>query len=106
MDSITLTFGFPLNVSLGIGDILFFKDISTGNTYKMGAVTDISGLNVTCDIDPVTPRPEAGDFIFFAKDTEINLSGVVGHYATVKMELSGSSKKELFAVNAQVIKSS
>lgn len=106
MDSIVLTFSLPLNVSLHIGDVIFFKDISTSKVYQMGECTNITGLAVTCDILSLTPRPEVGDFIFFAKDAEINISGLVGYYASVKMELSGAAKKELFSVGTEIFQSS
>ena len=108
MDSIDLTFGQALNVSLQIGDVMFYKDISSGDVYQMGAVTAITQATyvVTCEISPSTPRPGAGDFIFFAKDSEVNTSGLVGYYASVKMNLTGSAKKELFAVSTEIFQSS
>lgn len=108
MDSITLTFGTQLNVSLSLGDVALYLDVSTGDTYMMGAITSIDKVarSFTCEIASITPRPEAGDFIFFAKDGEVNISGLVGYYASVNMTLSGNSKKELYAVNAEVFKSS
>lgn len=108
MDEITLTFNNALNVSLTIGDVAFFKDISEDDVYQMGSVTDIDRTinEFTCEIASSTPRPEAGDFIFFAKDSEVNTSGLVGYYASVKMNLTGSAKKELFAVSTEMFQSS
>lgn len=106
MDSITLTFNVTLNVSLQVGDVTFYKDLTDDKVYLIGAVTDITGSVVTCDIGPSTPRPADGDFIFFAKNSEINMSGVVGYFASVKMDLSGAAKKELFAVSAEIFHSS
>ena len=108
MDTVTLTFNFELNISLSVGDVAFYLDVSTGDTYMIGTVTSIdrNTNSIICDISPITPRPEAGDFIFFAKDGEINISGLVGYYASVNMTLSGSSKKELYAVSTEVFKSS
>jgi len=106
MDSIDLTFDKPLNISMQIGDVMFFKDISLNKVYQIGAITAINGLVVSCDIPPATPRPIIGDFIFFAKSNEINISGLVGYYAAVTMSLSGSTKKELFAVNTEISQSS
>lgn len=106
MDEITLTFNKTLNVSLQPGDVLFYKDISEGNIYMIGEVQSISGMDIVSEISPATPRPEAGDFIFFAKDSEINTSGILGYYASVKMRLTGAQKKELFAVSTEVVPSS
>jgi len=106
MDSITLTFDVVLNVSLQVGDVVHYKNTSTGKIYEIGEVTNITGMVVTCNIGASTPRPEANDFIFFAKNSEINFSGVVGYYASVKMTLAGGVKKELYAVSSEVFQSS
>lgn len=106
MDSITLTFNEAVNVSLAIGDIVFYKDLSADRVYQIGAVTATGAMTITCDIAPATPRPEINDFIFFAKDAEVNISGLLGYYASVTMELSGSAKKELFAVSSELFPSS
>lgn len=107
MDEITLNFDInKLNVSLQPGDVMFYKSMTSGNIYMMGACVSFSGTTVTCQIGSGTPRPQDGDFIFFTKNPEINISGVLGHYASVKMVLTGNSKKELYAVNTEVFKSS
>lgn len=108
MDEITLTFSTKLNVSLSLGDVAFFKDISADTVYRMGSVSAIDRANntFTCEISSITPRPEAGDFIFFAKDSEVNTAGLVGYYASVKMKLEGNAKKELFAVSTEIFQSS
>lgn len=106
MDEIVLTFTKAINVSLQVGDILFYKDISEDEIYQIGEVTTIDGMEITADINASTPRPIAGDFIFFAKDNEVNTSGLVGYYASVKMNLTGSAKKELFAVSTEMFQSS
>ena len=106
MDSITLSFGNNINASLVVGDIVFYKSATTDKVYQMGAVTATGSNALICDIDSLTPRPVVGDFIFFAKDAEVNISGCLGYYAAVTMELSGSAKKELFAVSTEMFPSS
>ena len=106
MDSITLAFNGNVNVSLAVGDVVFYKSATTDKVYQIGAVT-ATGVNaLICDIEPGTPRPALGDFIFFVKDAEINLSGLLGYYAEVTMEITGSVKKELFAVSTEMFPSS
>ena len=107
--SLSIEMGADINVSLqaNAGDIIFFKDISTGNTVKIGQCTAISGSLITCAHTVGQPIPEDEvDFIFFAKNSEVNTSGIVGYYAETKMEVTSSSMKELFAVNAQTFISS
>jgi hypothetical protein len=108
MDNITLTFPNPINVSLqagsGLGDIVYYQRGS--NIVRMGECTAVSGNTLSCNIDPSTDRPIAGDFIFFAKDSTINTSGIIGYYAEVKMEITPDSNEELFAVSSEVFISS
>jgi hypothetical protein len=103
MDSITLAFTGPINASLAFGDIVFYKNTTTEKVYQLGAVTSLGATSFDCEISPATPRPAIGDFIFFAKDAEVNISGLLGYYASVTMELSGSAKKELFAVSTELL---
>ena len=108
MDSITLTLGYELNRSLQIGDVVLYKDISSGDIVYVGAITAIDRtlFTITCDIENTTPRPEAGDFIFFSKDNVANTSGIIGHYAEVTMEITPTAEEELFAVSTEIFISS
>lgn len=106
MDSITLNFDNPINVSCGVGDIVYFLKNSNGLKYKIGPVTAITPLAITCDISPSFTRPLTEDFIFFAKDTEVNKSGLVGNILITEFELPAGLDAELFAVSSEVIPSS
>ena len=110
MGSITLGFTNNLNTSLSIGDIAYFKAASDGGVYQIGPITAINSTLttslLTCDIPDSFLRPELSDYIFFVKDSEINTSGLTGYFATVKMTLTGSEKKELYAVSTEVSQSS
>ena len=107
--SLSMEMDVNINVSLqaNAGDIIFFKDISTGKTVKVGQCTAIAGSVITCTHTVGQPIPEENvDFIFFAKNSEVNTSGLIGYYAEVKAEVTSSSAKELFAVNAEIASSS
>jgi hypothetical protein len=107
MGSITLNFANDLNVSLqkNTDDAVFFQDTSN-NIYQIGNCTDITNNSITCNIADNALRPTAGDFIFFAKNREINTSGLLGYYAEVDVEVTSNQFKELFAVNTEVSLSS
>ena len=105
MDTITLNFDININVSFDLGDVVFFQD-NSDKVWQIGVATGKTSTSITCDINPATPRPATGDFIFFAKSSEINKSGLLGYYASVTMELSGTAKKELFAVSTEMFQSS
>lgn len=98
---------FPsINVSLQKGDKVYFRDTSDANATKIiGTCLVISGNTVTVDWTG-EHDPSTLDFVFFVKDTEKNTSGIIGYYASTKMETSSGEKKELFAVNSEIFISS
>tara|TARA_R110002167_G_scaffold44138_1_gene133029 strand:- start:221 stop:4423 length:4203 start_codon:yes stop_codon:yes gene_type:complete len=107
--SLAIDIGATLNVSLqaGAGDVVYFKDISADRVVKIGACTAISGEIITCTHTVGQPTPAINsDFIFFAKNSEVNTSGLMGYYARTKMEITSTTTKELFAVNSEITVSS
>jgi len=102
-----ITFVKDLNVSLQLGDIIYFTDASNSNTLvSLGAVLQISGNTIKAAWNGSSAEPTTSDFILFAKDSEKNTSGIIGYYAETVMKTTSSDKKELFAVNSEVFISS
>jgi hypothetical protein len=50
--------------------------------------------------------PNVGDFIFFAKDKQVNISGLLGYYASVNFVNNSTKKAELFAIGSEISESS
>ncbi|MDG1858823.1 MAG: hypothetical protein P8I94_06965 [Emcibacteraceae bacterium] len=114
MATITLNFNNPINVSVQANsesplypgaDIVYFQN-QNEEVYKIGPCIAVTETSITCYTEDSALRPSASDFIFFAKSPEVNTSGVAGYYAEVDMEITSTSKKELFAVNSNVFISS
>ena len=106
---VTMEMNADINVSLqaGAGDVIFFQTNGTDTVKKIGECTAISGSQVTCAHTAGQPVPVADtDYIFFAKNSEVNTSGIVGYYARTKMQVTSTSMKELFAVNSETFISS
>ena len=112
-----LFFNNEINVSLQqAADDLVFYQKSDGTIYKIGNCTDISessgqyvvSVNNTESIayDDGGTGIEDGDFVFFVKNSQINTSGIIGYYASVKMTQTTGTSKELFAVNSEIFVSS
>lgn len=112
-----LGFNNEINVSLQPAtDDLVFYEKSNGNVYKIGTCASIVvssnqylvNVNNTESIeyDNGGSSIEDGDFVFFVKNSQINTSGIVGYYASVKMTKTGGTNKELFAVNSEIFISS
>jgi len=101
----TITINGEINDSLQAGDAIYslqpaLREI--GNVSAINRVTNEIELAST----PPNPAPVAGNFMLFAKDSQVNTSGLLGYQATVKMTTTSSAKKELFAVNSEVFISS
>ena len=110
----TIRFANDINVSLQAwvdgaeesDDKIYFVDASDSDkVHLIGTCRDISGNTIKVNKD-TTAVPAVGDFIFFAKNTQVNTSGIIGYYASVKMTKTGGTNKELFAVNSEIFISS
>ena len=83
-----------------------------GNTTEIlcdadnGIWTDpVIGGQITVDESNGT-SPGVNDFIMFAKDTRVNLSGLVGYYAEVKISNNSTEKAEMFSIASEISVSS
>jgi hypothetical protein len=105
MANTTLTFNFKLNVSLQVGDIVYYLN-SSEEIKEIGPCVAISDYTITCDATSDVNELTDTSFIFFGKDNEINTSGLLGYYAEVTMKNSRTDYAELFAVNSEIFVSS
>ena len=116
---ITINFtGGINNDSLQIGDMAYFVTPipsggfaqSTVTPTLIGSIEAITGTSINVDetiqvvVPPLLPGPN--DFIMFAKDTSINLSGLVGYYAEVKINNNSTDKAEMFSIASEITVSS
>ncbi len=111
MEEIVLTFILKVNVSLSLGDIVYYNPINGeefGDPVMLGNVTAISDdrLSATVNRSLMVAVPGAGDFIWFSKDSQIETSGIIGYEAMTTMVNSSTRKAELFAVSSEVFESS
>lgn len=114
---ITINFtGGINNDSLQIGDLAYYVTPSTLGGFKqstsdpvlIGPIEAITATSIDVDNGTVamTTLDNAGDFIMFAKDTSINLSGLVGYYAEVKINNNSTDKAEMFSIASEITVSS
>lgn len=125
MPNIVYTFSNPINVSLqskpsgvatgaetGAYDNVYFTRISSGK--QLGSVKLIGSCiliennanKITVDAGANIPLPAIGDYLFFAKNTNINTPGIMGYYAEVEMINDSTEQAELFTVSSEVNESS
>ena len=125
MAIVTYSFDNPINVSLqakptnvatgvqtGAWDNIYFVNIVSGKqsgTVKLiGECIAINNSTKTIDVNAGTniPLPNTGDYLFFAKNTNINTPGIMGYYAEVEMINDSTEQAELFTVSSEVNESS
>lgn len=114
MPAVTVvTFTQPLNVSVQVGDVLYYVvttglggfDINSANVIEIGIITDITGLVITVGNSAVASVP-AGSFFLFSKENKANMSSLLGYYAELKMSNNSVEKQELFSVGVDMFESS
>ena len=129
-----LYFDEPINVSVQIGDTIWYVDtttstppatgngaqigttfeISSGPIREVGEVIDIIASTIVCRFacntsvtgDCERHLPSIGDFIMFSKDNAANMSSILGYYAEVEMSNDSNEKAKLFAVSTDISESS
>jgi len=105
MPSITMTFPH-VNDSVQVNDTAYYQANGTTNITEMGTITAVTPTTVTSNIDGVTTRPTANDFILFSKDSRSAMSAMRGYYAEVKMVNDETTQCELFDVGSEIFESS
>tara|TARA_R100000951_G_C2628249_1_gene176758 strand:+ start:911 stop:1252 length:342 start_codon:yes stop_codon:yes gene_type:complete len=111
---ITLTFSFPLNVSVQVGDTAYFVPTTTSSSFSVnssvvqtvGLITSIDQTTSTIVTDGSGTAPSAGDFILFSKDNKVNMTSLLGYYANTTIRNNSTDKAELFNISADYIESS
>lgn len=109
--------------SLQIGDTAYYSNvtstagINTSSSFtKIGLIKGINNTTsldngtetttLTCEIDEATVVPTTSDFIFFSKDNKVNLTSLLGYYASVKFKNNSTSKAEMFSIGCEIAESS
>jgi hypothetical protein len=117
---IRINFNNITNDSLQVGDNAYFVtpsglggfntsiDQNTGVDQLptlIGEIVNITNDSITVDDDGIN-IPNNEDFIMFAKDTSVNLSGLTGYYAEVKLINNSTEEAEIFSLSSDVSASS
>ena len=112
---ITINFtGNINNDSLQIGDLAYYVTPSESGGFNQSTETPIligpiEAITInTIDVDngATGEEPNANDFIMFAKDSRINLSGLIGYYAEATFKNNSTEKAELYSVASEITPSS
>ena len=122
----TYTINGPLNSSVQIGDELYFSlktadsGYTTSNNFiHTGTITGLSSgpseSTLTVNFTNLSSVPGGSNyssvaiedyFLFFAKNTSVNLNRIKGYYANVLFRNDSNKRAELYTVGAEIQKSS
>tara|TARA_R100001510_G_C7470640_1_gene87056 strand:+ start:87 stop:434 length:348 start_codon:yes stop_codon:yes gene_type:complete len=110
----TLTFPNDINVSVQVGDIIYYAPADTvnmhdqimGSIIEFGTVDSINGNNIDVLHFPIVPPPDITDFIMFAKNRIVNMSSLLGYFAQFRISNSSTSKSEMYSLSVNVTESS
>jgi hypothetical protein len=107
MDSITLNFTKPLNVSVQVGDTAYYtNDVNGKDISVIGLVTAVTSNSVVAEISPSKIRPTTSSFILFSKTAKVNTSNLKGYYAEMQFKNDSTDYSELFLVGSEIFESS
>lgn len=87
---------------VNIGDGLYSKNTSAPNNF-VGVITGISSNTITLssEVDP----PSAGAFMYVAKNSIAESTGLKGYHAKVRLVNNDTTDVELYAINTGISKS-
>ena len=107
MDSITLTFPNPINVSVQVGDTAYYTDDLNGTTIVLiGTITAVTMYSITVDTLTTAIRPTLTSFILFSKNNETNVNALTGYCAEVQFRNDSTKIAEMYSVASEVFVSS
>jgi len=113
MPTTDLTFPNDINVSVQIGDIIYYTPTTLNGTHdtagtiiELGFVTAINGNIITVFYKSGTPLPTSGDFIMFAKDRGVNMSSLLGYFAKFRIRNNSQDKAEMYSISVDTVESS
>ena len=113
MPTTDLTFPNDINVSVQIGDIIYYTPITingihntAGTIVELGSVISISGNTIVVDYQTGTILPHASDFIMFAKDRNVNMSSLLGYFAKFRIKNNSKEKAEMYSISVDITESS
>ena len=113
MPTVDLIFNQDINVSVQVGDIIYYSPTfingvhnTAGTIVELGSVLSISGKTIVVTYLPGAILPNASDFIMFAKDRSVNMSSLLGYFAEFRIVSNSKDKAEMYSISVDVTESS
>jgi len=87
---------------LQVGDTLYYVHPTGSVVTALQLVTAVTATSVTARYSSAPPTSGAPYFVFYAKNAKWQTSGLLGYYATVKMQNTSTDSKEIYSVGSEV----
>ena len=115
--TVTFHFSNTVNVSCQVGDTAYWCPTTTvanyetatqGDIIEIGRIIIVTLTSITVETDLfLNQLPTADeDYIFFSTDNKVNLSSLLGYYASVKFKNDSKEEAEIFQTTAEAFQSS
>jgi hypothetical protein len=118
-----ITFNFDLNVSIQIGDLVYTSLTNNNQSgvnqpnstsmdtkpFPIGVVTNVNFNTNTITLNTSSYPPvtlTSSHYLFFAKNTVVNTSGIIGYFAKVEYRNYSTREAEIFATAVDYVESS
>ena len=113
MPTVDLTFNQDINVSVQVGDIIYYSPTTingihntAGTIVELGSVLSISGNTIVVTYQIGAILPGVNDFIMFAKDRSANMSSLLGYFAEFRVVNNSKDKAEMYSISVDITDSS
>jgi len=97
INGLTLDFTFELDSIISVGDVVLNQ-----NLQIVGTILSKTADSLTLD---TVNNISSGDFVLSSKPESAEKQGVLGYFLQVEASFSSNTQQEIYAINAEVIKS-
>jgi hypothetical protein len=97
ISGLTLQFSFELDSIISVGDVVL-----NSNLQIVGIILSKTANSLTLD---TVNNIVSGDFVLASKPESVEKQGILGYFMQVDASFSSNTQQEIYALNAEVIKS-
>tara|TARA_R100001509_G_scaffold164828_1_gene143831 strand:+ start:6275 stop:6637 length:363 start_codon:yes stop_codon:yes gene_type:complete len=119
MATINLTINGGISDLLQVGDQVYYaNNASFGGFSSTNTIDDVIHIGECIHIDNANNQilvdtgtlsfamPTSGAYILFSKDNAVNLTSLIGYFASIKLKNNSNIKSEIFQVGVDIDESS
>jgi hypothetical protein len=104
-NELTINFEFDIDSIMSLGDKAFKYNAVSQTTIELGEIVRKTNNSIVISTTTNANNPDVGDFIFYAKDSVAESSGVRGYYMEFVLSNDATEPVELFSIGSSVYQS-